>query len=263
MTWSRRSSLRRWSLSDLSHNIWERAAVIPNITAGDVVSSDVTEHSPEEFSSTEQKVGWGDLSEFPLWLCCKSLPVRLAEVRKRTCFQRRVSVLIGEGEFYGEVVGPKGGEGGPRRIREEMPVHKGNIWRGGLALRGEASREILVHNSRYRTVAKSGHCPVIPCSGEPGGMMGIKVAKHHLVSTVHQKGVPAPDLHTEIWSRQDEHEPAPAPALSVWTPMHCRVYKILPASQPASFSQNWFHCVGILTQEALEPATFRLFEALS
>ena len=35
----------------------------------------------------------------------------------------------------------------------------------------------------------SGRCPTISCSGDPGGMMSVKVAKHYLVSTVHQKGV--------------------------------------------------------------------------
>ena len=35
----------------------------------------------------------------------------------------------------------------------------------------------------------SGRCPVISCSEEPGGMMVVKVAKHHLHSTVLQKGI--------------------------------------------------------------------------
>ena len=58
----------------------------------------------------------------------------------------------------------------------------------------KVSRQVLVCNSELQTIDcpikrfPSGRCPII-CSGEPGRMMGIKVAKHHLVSTVHQKGV--------------------------------------------------------------------------
>ena len=87
----------------------------------------------------------------------------------------------------------KGGECEPCHIGEEMPAKKGDIWRGGLALRGESGREILVRNSKLRTVDRpveslpSGRCPVISGSGKPGGMVGVKVAKHHLVSTVLQK----------------------------------------------------------------------------
>ena len=36
------------------------------------------------------------------------------------------------------------------------------------------------------------------------------------------------------------------PALSVWIPMYYRVYQTLPASQPASFSQNCSQCVSTL-----------------
>ena len=32
----------------------------------------------------------------------------------------------------------------------------------------------------------SDRCPIFPCSGEPGGMVGVTVAKHYLVSTVHR-----------------------------------------------------------------------------
>ena len=43
-----------------SHNIGERAAVNPNITAGDVVSSSsVAEDTLEDFSPAEQEVGRG------------------------------------------------------------------------------------------------------------------------------------------------------------------------------------------------------------
>ena len=90
----------------------------------------------------------------------------------------------------------KGGEGGPFHIREEIPAEKGDIWQVGLALGGESSREILVRNIEPRiTVDRpvkslpSGHCPVISGSGESGGMVGVKVAKHHQVSMVLQKGV--------------------------------------------------------------------------
>ena len=36
-----------------------------------------------------------------------------------------------KGDGYGEVVGLKGGKGGPRYIREEIPAQKGDIWRAG------------------------------------------------------------------------------------------------------------------------------------
>ena len=39
------------------------------------------------------------------------------------------------------------GMGGPCHIEKEMLAQKGDTWRGGLALGGEASREVLVHNS--------------------------------------------------------------------------------------------------------------------
>ena len=100
-----------------------------------------------------------------------------------------------EGDSYGEVITPKGGKGGPRHIGKEMPTQNGDIWQGELALGREASREVLVCNSELRTVDRpiklfpSGRCPVIFFSAELGGMMGVEVAKHHLISTVHQKGV--------------------------------------------------------------------------
>ena len=53
--------------------------------------------------------------------------------------------MTGEGDGYWEVVGP-------RRIREEMPAQKGDIWRGGLALGGEASREIEAKRKGQSTV---------------------------------------------------------------------------------------------------------------
>ena len=61
------------------------------------------------------------------------------------------------------MVGPKGGEGGPRHVREEMPAQKSDIWRGGLTLGGKESREVLVRNSKLRTVDR----PI-----EPVGMVG-------------------------------------------------------------------------------------------
>ena len=95
--------------------------------------------------------------------------------------------MTGEGDDYGEMVRPKGG---PCHIGEEMPTEKGDIWQGG-----ESNREILVCNSELQTVDRLveslpyGRCPVISGSGETGGMVGVKVAKHHLVSTVLQKSV--------------------------------------------------------------------------
>ena len=63
------------------HNIWERAANIPNITAGDVVSSGVAENTPEDFFP-RRAGGWQwCFSESPLRLCCISFAVNLAENR--------------------------------------------------------------------------------------------------------------------------------------------------------------------------------------
>ena len=96
--------------------------------------------------------------------------------------------MTGGNDGNGEKVGPKSSKGGPCRIREKMPAQKGDIWRGGLTLEGVASREIMVRNSKLRTVDShvegppSGRCPIVPCSGEPGLMVGVKVAKHILVS---------------------------------------------------------------------------------
>ena len=41
-----------------------------------------------------------------------------------------------EGDGYGEVVRHNGYKGELRHIGKEMPVQKGDIWRGGLALGG-------------------------------------------------------------------------------------------------------------------------------
>ena len=60
--------------------------------------------------------------------------------------------MTGGNDGNGEKVGPKSSKGGPCRIREKMPAQKGDIWRGGLTLEGVASREILVRNSKLRTV---------------------------------------------------------------------------------------------------------------
>ena len=60
--------------------------------------------------------------------------------------------MTGEGDGFAEVVRPKGGKGGPHHFGKEMPTLKGDIWRGGQALAGEASMEVLVSNSELRTV---------------------------------------------------------------------------------------------------------------
>ena len=58
-------------------------------------------------------------------------------------------------EGYGEVITLKCVKVGPRHIGKEMPTQKGDIWRGGLAVGGEANREVLVRNSELRTVDRS------------------------------------------------------------------------------------------------------------
>ena len=74
--------------------------------------------------------------------------------------------MTGEGDGYREMVKPKSGEGVPCHVGKEMHAEKGDICRGGLALRGELSgREVLVRNSELRTVDRpveslpSGRCP--------------------------------------------------------------------------------------------------------
>ena len=133
-----------------SHNIWERAAVIRHITTGDVVSSGVAEDIPEDLFPSRAG-GWQRcFSESPLWLWCESLPVSIAEVCVGTSiaevcvgtsFPRWGRGMTREGDCYGEMVRSKGGKGGPCHIEKEIPAQKGDVWRGGLDLGGEASRD--------------------------------------------------------------------------------------------------------------------------
>ena len=73
-----------------------------------------------------------------------------------------------------------------------------HTWRGG-------KWEVLICNSELWTVYLTikrfhfGRCPIISCSGELGRMVGNRVAKHHLVSTVHQKGVKVGSRRTPEW----------------------------------------------------------------
>ena len=70
----------------------------------------------------------------------------------------------------------------------------------GWPWEGELGRENFVCNSELRTVdhhvesLPSGRCPVISSSGEPGGMVGVKVAELHLVSMILQYGVKVGDV---------------------------------------------------------------------
>ena len=140
-----------------SHDIWESVAIVPNITAADVVFSGVAEGMPEDFRPSRAG-GWQRcFSEFPLCLCSKSFPVSLAEVRKRTSFPWRERG-VPEGETYGEVVGPKSG---PHRIREEIPAQKGDIWREGRSWFATASCELLIAPSRASPLAAALSFPVL------------------------------------------------------------------------------------------------------
>ena len=115
-----------------SHNIGERAAVIPNLTAGDVVSSSSLRIRRETFFPSRAG-GWQRcFSESPFWLCCESLPVSLAEVRVGTRFPRWGWGMTRKGDGYGEVITTKGGEGGPRHIGKDMPRsgEEGWPWEG-------------------------------------------------------------------------------------------------------------------------------------
>ena len=109
-----------------------------------------------------------------------------------------------EGDGNGEGVRAKGGTGGQRHIGKERSAQKGGIWRGGMALGSEVSSEVLVRNSKLRTVDRtikrfpSGRCPVISCSEVAGGKVSVKVAKHQLVSTVHQNGIKVRGVVPEV-----------------------------------------------------------------
>ena len=82
-------------------------------------------------------------------------------------------------DCYGEMVRPKVGEGEPRYVGKKMAAQKGGFWRGGLALGGNASREVFVRNSKLWTVdhpiegLPSGHFPIISCFEEPGGIVSV------------------------------------------------------------------------------------------
>ena len=160
-----------------------------------MVYSTVAEDTPEDLLPSRAGGLQRCFSEFPLCLCYKSLPVSLSEVRKRTRFLLLGRGVTGEGDNdFREVVGPKVGKGEPLGMREKISALKADIWRGGLALGKKASGKILVHNKVELLIAPSRASPLAsalssPCSGEPVRMVGVKVAKHHLVSTVLQKGV--------------------------------------------------------------------------
>ena len=80
-----------------------------------------------------------------------------------------------------------GCEGGSCRAREDISVQKGDNQRGVLALEGEEGRQIKVCNRELRVIDPfveyfpSGHCPIISCAGEPGGMVGLEITEHQLV----------------------------------------------------------------------------------
>ena len=144
------------------------------------------------FSPAEQEIGRGVLANL-LSDSAVNLSHSVLEVRLGMSFPRWGRDMTREGEGYGEVVRPKGR---PRRIGKKMPAHKRDIWRRGLALGGEVSRKVLVCNKdscelfhRPSKRFSFGRCPISSCSWEPGRMVSIIFAKHHLVSTVHQKGV--------------------------------------------------------------------------
>ena len=118
-----------------SQNTGKRAAVILNITAGDVLSSDVAEDAPNNISPAVQEVG-RDVSAN---LLSDSAVYPSQSTLRKFVYKRAL-------RCFGEVVRPKGGKGGPRHIGKEMLFQKGDIWRGGLAQGGEASREVPVAN---------------------------------------------------------------------------------------------------------------------
>ena len=65
-------------------------------------------------------------------------------------------------------------------------------WKG----RREGTSRFIIANCEllivmYQAVSPPplGHCPVIFCSGEPGGMVGVEVTDYHLISAVLQENV--------------------------------------------------------------------------
>ena len=84
-------------------------------------------------------------------------------------------------------------EGGLCHVGEEM--RRVTYGEEGWPWEGSRVGRSWFANSELRTVDRpveglpSGRCPDISGSGEPGGIVGVKVARHHLVSTVLQKSV--------------------------------------------------------------------------
>ena len=186
----RGTSMLWWSLSVMmgSHNIRERAAaaVVPDITTGEMVPTGVAENMPEDFIPSRAGCWQWSLSK-SIWLCRKSLPISLGEVRVTMNLPLWGQCVTREGDGYRKVVRPKGSEIGPHHIRKEMTAQKGDIRQGMLALGGEASSKIKVLNCKLQTVDhlincfSSGCCPVISCLGEPRGMVGVRVAELQLI----------------------------------------------------------------------------------
>ena len=98
-----------------------------------------------------------------------------------------------EGDGYGKVVRPNVVKVGHDLLGRRCPLRR--VVSGEESWPWEASSENLVRNSKLHTVDRpiegipSGRCPIVLCSGEPGGMVGVEVAKLHLVSTVLQKSI--------------------------------------------------------------------------
>ena len=105
--WARVGAALNSLQDERSLNIGEKAVVIPNITAGDMVSSGVAENIPEDFVPSRAG-GWRwCLSESSHWLCFESLPFSLVDVREGTSLPRRGRGMTIEGDGYKKVVRAK------------------------------------------------------------------------------------------------------------------------------------------------------------
>ena len=111
----------------------------------------------EDFSCSKARTRKSGLNKAPLCLCSEFLPHGLAEVRVITTFT----------------------SGRIKSLTRVMSDEEGWPWVGESRF-AAANSELLTYYY---------YCRVISCSGEPGGVVDVKVAEHHLVSTVLQEVV--------------------------------------------------------------------------
>ena len=127
-----------------SHNVGGKAAVVPNITTRDVVSSGVAEDVPEDFFTAGQEVCRGATANFLSALSLLKMP---PSQPWRSSWKNALSAARAGRDWRGRWLWGNG-----------QLAQKGDTRWGGLALGGESSKEMLVRNSKLRTVDR----PVAP-----------------------------------------------------------------------------------------------------